>query len=154
MINHSPSKTGECPPNISKMKVCNPFPNVRSVFQNLRLGSIKLLQKIVASQKHQHIASQLHSRRQPLFCDNLHFGDLSKMEIVAKKGTSHVGNNICENYPRRIGQGLNDVSCILGGMLSSLVGLPNIIANVFLPIEDLDSRTRERSCDFELFARM
>ncbi len=33
----------------------NAFPNVRSDFQNLRLGSIKLLQKIVASQKIQHI---------------------------------------------------------------------------------------------------
>ena len=27
--------------------------------------------------------------------------------------------------PRRIGQGLNDVSCILGSMSSSLMGLPN-----------------------------
>jgi hypothetical protein len=33
----------------------NAFPNVRSDFQNLRLGSIKLLQKIVASQKNQNI---------------------------------------------------------------------------------------------------
>ena len=37
----------------------------------------------------------------------------------------HVGNNISETYPRRIGQGLNDASCILGSMLSSLVGLSN-----------------------------
>ncbi len=47
---------------------------------------------------------------------------------------AHVGNNICENYPRRIGQGLNDASCILCGMISSFVGLPNpawvILANV------------------------
>ena len=33
--------------------------------------------------------------------------------------------NISEKYPRRIGQGLNDVSCILGSMFSSLLGLPN-----------------------------
>ena len=36
----------------------------------------------------------------------------------------HVGNNISEKLPRRIGQGLNDVSCILGSMWSSLMGLP------------------------------
>ncbi len=35
------------------------------------------------------------------------------------------GNNISETYPRRIGQGLKDVTCILGRMLSSLMGLPN-----------------------------
>jgi len=39
--------------------------------------------------------------------------------------TSHVGNNISETYPRRIGQGLYDKPCILGSMLSSLIGLPN-----------------------------
>ncbi len=38
---------------------------------------------------------------------------------------THVGNNISETYPRRIGQGLNDASCILSSMLSSLMGLPN-----------------------------
>ena len=38
---------------------------------------------------------------------------------------SHVGNNISETYPRRIGQGLNDASGILGSMLSSLMGLSN-----------------------------
>jgi hypothetical protein len=37
----------------------------------------------------------------------------------------HVGNNISETYPRRIGQGLNDASCMLNRMLSSLMGLPN-----------------------------
>ncbi len=37
----------------------------------------------------------------------------------------HVGNNISETYPRRIGQGLNDASCMLNRMLSSLIGLPN-----------------------------
>ena len=37
----------------------------------------------------------------------------------------HRINNISEKYPRRIGQGLNDVSCILGSMSSSLVGLLN-----------------------------
>ena len=40
-------------------------------------------------------------------------------------GTIHVGNNIGASYPRRIGQVLNDVSCILDSMLSSLMGLPN-----------------------------
>jgi hypothetical protein len=39
--------------------------------------------------------------------------------------TPHVGNNISETYPRRIGQGLNDESCILSSMLSSFMGLPN-----------------------------
>jgi hypothetical protein len=38
---------------------------------------------------------------------------------------NHVGNNISETYPRRIGQGLNYASCILISMLSSLMGLPN-----------------------------
>ncbi len=37
----------------------------------------------------------------------------------------HVRNNIFETYPRRIGQVLNDVSCVLGSMLSSFMGLPN-----------------------------
>ncbi len=39
--------------------------------------------------------------------------------------TAHVGNSICETYPRMIGQGLNEAACILGSMLSSLMGLPN-----------------------------
>ncbi len=41
----------------------------------------------------------------------------------------HVGNNICETYPRRIGQGLNDKSC-----MRYIMGLPNLasgsLANV------------------------
>ena len=44
----------------------NAFPNVRSDFQNLRLGSIKLLQKIIASQENQHIASHA-----TIFCNHL-----------------------------------------------------------------------------------
>ena len=38
---------------------------------------------------------------------------------------SHVGNNISETYPRRIWQGPNEASCMLGSMLSSWMGLPN-----------------------------
>ena len=37
----------------------------------------------------------------------------------------HVGNNISETYPRRIGKGLNDASCMLISMLSSLMVLTN-----------------------------
>jgi hypothetical protein len=62
---------------------------------------------------------------------------LSKIRISSFVHRSKIfvwGAYICENYPRRIGQGLNDASCMLGGMLSSLVGLPNpaweILANV------------------------
>ena len=45
--------------------------------------------------------------------------------ILAMLLQSHVGNNISETYPRRIGQGLNDASCMLSSMRSSLMGLPN-----------------------------
>ena len=38
---------------------------------------------------------------------------------------SHAGSNTSEKYPRRIGQGLHDASCVLGSMLSSLMGLTN-----------------------------
>ena len=37
----------------------------------------------------------------------------------------HMGNNLSEKYPRLIGQGRNDASCIPGSMLLSLVDLPN-----------------------------
>jgi hypothetical protein len=36
----------------------------------------------------------------------------------------HVGNNVSDAHPRRIGNGLNDASCMLIIMLSSLLGLP------------------------------
>ena len=53
----------------------------------------------------------------------------------------HVGNNISEKWPRRIGQGLNDVSCILGSVLSSLMGLPYpawlFLGNVVSHMDDL-----------------
>ena len=49
----------------------------------------------------------------------------SPNEDFGRRNKSHVGNNISETYPRRIGQGLNDASCILGSMLSSLMGLSN-----------------------------
>jgi hypothetical protein len=37
----------------------------------------------------------------------------------------HVGNNVSDAHPRRIGNRLNDESCMLIIMLSSLLGLPN-----------------------------
>ena len=49
----------------------------------------------------------------------------SQSNIARFRALFHVGNNISENYPRRIGQGLNDASCMLNRMLSSLMGLPN-----------------------------
>ena len=64
--------------------------------------------------------------------------------------SSHVGNNICETYPRWIGQGLNEASCMLGSMLSSLMGLPNpawvSLANVVSHIgSQYDSMTMRQS---------
>ena len=46
--------------------------------------------------------------------------------VPCRRVLDHVGNNICETYPRRIGQELDDASCIiLGGKFSSFTGLPN-----------------------------
>jgi hypothetical protein len=57
----------------------NAFPNVRSDFQNLRLGSMKLLQKIVASQKTQHIASHVAT----IFCN--HLAKLLQKTVASQK---------------------------------------------------------------------
>ena len=48
-------------------------------------------------------------------CDAVHMVRCDAVHMVR-----HVGNNISETYPRRIGQGLNDTTCILGSMVSSL----------------------------------
>ena len=54
-------------------------------------------------------------------------GDTTDLLFVTKhdKHVRHVGNNISETYPRRIGQGLNETTCILGSMVSSLTSLSN-----------------------------
>ncbi len=84
--------------------------------------------------------------------------DDASCEDRAMRRACHVGKNICENYPRWIGKGLNDASCMLGGMLSSFMGFANpawvILANAishmaFMPHDA--SRVKERPCQvFEL----
>jgi hypothetical protein len=102
----------------------NAFPNVRSAIQNLRLGSIKLLQKIttsrkpthritccyyllyhlakllqkiVASQKNQHIASHVAT----LFCNHL-AKLLQKIEASQKNQhiASHVATLFCNHLAK------------------------------------------------------
>ncbi len=88
------------------------LPKRSSAIQNLRLGSIKLLQKIIASQKNQHIASQLlpsfviilqscykrwqHTRktntshRATIFCN--HLAKLLQ-KMVASQKNQHIASN-------------------------------------------------------------
>ena len=70
------------------------------------------------------------------------------MRFSLYKITFDVGDNICERYPRQIVQGLNDASCTLGSVLSSLVGLPNpawvSLANVVYHMDDVASLQIDR----------
>ncbi len=58
--------------------------------------------------------------------------------------TAHVGKSICETYPRMIGQGLNEAACMLGSMLSSLMGLPN---QAWVSLANAVSHMAYRQCD-------
>jgi hypothetical protein len=65
-------------------------PTFCSAFQNLRLGSIKLLQKIVASQKNRHITSHVAT----IFCNHL-AKLLQKLIASQKTNSSHVATIFC-----------------------------------------------------------